>query len=107
MDDNDLADILNQLIVDLAHGGSQKEIYGTLAPYLESPQQQDVFSELCSWIFSTEGVLSKLYQPLLSHRAAVGDQDNMQGIVVSDTTRKYRPSLLAFILLTLSSYTSK
>lgn len=82
MDDDHLADILHQLIVNLAHGGSQKEVYGTISPYLESPQQHAVFSELCSWIFSTEGVLSSLYQPLLS-------QDNVLEIELSTNERKY------------------
>lgn len=93
MTDDDLADILDQLIFDLAHGGSQKEIYETLAPCLESSQQRAVFSELCSWIFSTEGVLFTLYQPLLSQRAVAQDQDHMQGIVINDTSCKYRPGL--------------
>lgn len=82
IDDDDFADILHQLIFDLAQGGSQKEIYGTLSPYLASPQQHTVFSELCSWIFSTEGVLSSLYQPVLS-------QDNVVKIEMSANERKY------------------
>lgn len=82
MNDDDLEDILHQLIVNLAHGGSQKEIYTTLAPYLESPQQQAVFSELCSSIFSTQGVLTSLYQPLLS-------QDNLLKMGPNTNERKY------------------
>lgn len=93
IDENNSADSLHQLIVYLAHGGSQKEVFGTISSYLESPQQYAVFSELCSWIFSTEGVLSTLYQPLLSQLAAAKSQDNMQGIVVRGTTCKYRPRL--------------
>lgn len=91
MDDDDLKDILHQLIVNLAHGGSQKEIYGTFAPCLESPQQHAVFTELCSSIFATEGVLSSLYQPLLS-------QDNMMEIGLDANERKYCVRALSIVL---------
>lgn len=96
LDDEDLADILHSLTLNLTHGGNQKQIMETFAPCLESRQQHAVFSELCSWIFSTQGVLSSLYQPLLSECAALGNRDNMEGIVTPAAQCKYRHNFSGF-----------
>lgn len=96
LDDEDLADILHDLILNLTHGGNQKQIMEIFAPFLESRQQHAVFSELCSWIFSTQGVLSSLYHPLLSEYAAVGDRDNMERIVTQAAECKYRHEFSGF-----------
>lgn len=34
------------------------------APWLDTPQQHDVFSHLCSWVSATKGTLATQYQPL-------------------------------------------
>lgn len=96
IDDDDFGDIVQNLIISLTHGGSQKQVLGTVAPYLESPQQHEVFSELCSWMFSTQGVLSTLYQSRLSEYTAVGMKDGMLGIVGKATEREYRQDLSGF-----------
>lgn len=107
IDDDDFGDIKENLIVNLTHGATQKEMLGTVAPCLESPQQHEVFSELCSWILSNQGVLSTLYQPLLSEYTAVGRKDDMQGIVDQATECKYRQDLSGFTRLTMISLTSQ
>lgn len=96
LDDEDLADILHDLILNLTHGGNQKQTMEIFAPFLESRQQHAVFSELCSWIFSTQGVLSSLYQPLLSTCASLGYRDNREGIVIRAAQCKYRHEFQGF-----------
>lgn len=63
---------------NLSNGYTQKEIYSTAAPFVTSPRQQAMFSELCSWMFSTAGVLPNLYPQLLPQYAAEGEHYDMQ-----------------------------
>lgn len=107
VDEDDLADMLHHLIGNLARGFSQKEIYRTVAPCLRSSQQHAVFSEVCSWMFATEGVLSTLYQPLLSQHTAGEEYSNMHGLEANVTQCKYWSKDSAFTPLTISSFTSK
>lgn len=96
IDIDDLGDIMQNLIVNLTHGGSQKEVLGAISPCLESPQQHEVFSELCSWISSTQGVLSTLYQPRMSEHTAVGMKNGMPEIVGQATECEYRQDLSGY-----------
>lgn len=89
IDDDDLADMLHHLIGNLARGYNMKEIYRTVDPCLKSQQQRAIFSELCRWIFSTQGVLSTLYQPLISQNAEAEDQNTMEEVVVQANEGKY------------------
>lgn len=49
-----------------------------IAACFHNPAYDAVFAEFCSWMFAMEGVLSEMYQPLLSHRAALVGHDQLQ-----------------------------
>lgn len=88
LDESDLAEMLPDLIDKSDSGRTQKEMYRIVAPGFDPPQHYAVFSELCSWMFATEGVLSNVYRPLLSQYAAKAGNDSMQDTVGSATERK-------------------
>lgn len=91
LDDDALAEMLPVLMDNLSCGRTQKEMYRIVAPSFDPPQRYAVFAELCSWMFATEGVMSKLYRPLLSQYATETTDDSVDGA----TGRKYSARLLS------------
>lgn len=84
----------------LSDGYTQKEMFSTAAPLITSPRQHAIFSELCSWMFSTAGVLPNLYPYLLPQYAAEGDQYDMQRIKANAIECKQWPEFWELACLT-------
>lgn len=78
----DLDELVNLVMSKMALGHTQKEIHAVFAPWLDTPDQDDVFSHLCSWVFSTNAVLATQHQQL-----------SMASTTTNATQRKYTSCL--------------
>lgn len=76
--DDNLTKFVSVLTRKLALGCNQKELFRMMASCFGDLVYDAVVAELCSGLFAMEGVLSNMYQPLLSHRAAEAGDDALQ-----------------------------
>lgn len=96
VNEGELTKMFDCCLQNLSNGCTQKEIFSTAAPFVSSPKEHAMFSELCSWMFSTAGVLSNLYPNLLPQYAAEGDHYDIQRIEPSAVECKYWPGFWVF-----------
>lgn len=78
INDDNLDKLVSVLTRKLALGCNQKELFRMMASCFGDPAYHVVVAELCSGLFAMEGVLSNMYQPLLSHLAAEAGHDHLQ-----------------------------
>lgn len=78
VNNEELTAMFHHCLGKLSDGCTQKEVFSTAAPLITSPREHAMFSELCSWMFSTAGVLPNLYPQLLPQYAAEGEDYDMQ-----------------------------
>ncbi|KAG8161344.1 hypothetical protein KVR01_009608 [Diaporthe batatas] len=89
----DVETVLTDIIRGLAQGWDQKTLRKELTPPVCLPLHRDILTDLSSWVFATQGVLSHIYQPIFTPSAAEAGLGALQrsGVVAQLDDQNWGP----------------